>query len=233
MVELRILRNETERVIHGYTKRNLPSDQIALVHEIIEKDDLRKSQQSEIDQLLARVNQLSRDIGELYKSGKAKDAEFLKEEVAQIKEQLKTLETVFEATKAAIESALIQLPNVPHDSVPFGKSAEDNTLFKDWTKSLPVLPETALAHWDLAKKYDLFDMELGVKISGSGFILYRNKGARLQRALINFFLDEAVKAGYEEIQPPLLVNEDTAKATGQFCRKGQFISYTNSRSACN
>ncbi len=215
MVELRILRNETERVLEAYSKRNLPAEQISLVHQIIQKDDLRKSQQSEIDQLLSRLNQLSREVGELFKAGKAADAEPIKLEVSTLKEQVKKLEQVFEENKQAIEQALIQLPNIPHDSVPFGKTADDNFIYKDWTNDLPVLPESALPHWDLAKKYDLFDMELGVKISGSGFILYRNKGAKLQRALINFFLDEAAKAGYEEIQPPLLVNEDSAKATGQ------------------
>ena len=114
-----------------------------------------------------------------------------------------------------IEEKLIQLPNIPHVSVPEGKSADDNLVYKDWTDPMPDLPEDALPHWELAKKYKVFDMELGVKITGSGFILYRNNGAKLQRALINFFLDEASKLGYEEIQAPLMVNADSARATGQ------------------
>lgn len=215
MVELRILRNETERVIAGYKKRNLPEEQIALIAQIIAKDDLRKSVQSQMDIELARLNQLAKEIGDLFKTGKKTEAEALKNEVSAVKEIVKKQEEELASAKTFIEENLIQLPNIPFHLVPAGKSAEDNEVYKHGSGPLPVLAEEALPHWDLAKKYDLFDMELGVKISGSGFILYRNKGARLQRALINFFLDEATKAGYEEIQPPLLVNADSARGTGQ------------------
>ncbi len=215
MVELRILRNETERVIAGYKKRNLPEEQIALIAQIIAKDDLRKSVQSQMDIELARLNQLAKEIGDLFKTGKKTEAEVLKNEVSAVKEIVKKQEEELASAKTFIEENLIQLPNIPFHLVPAGKSAEDNEVYKQGSGPLPVLAEDALPHWDLAKKYDLFDMELGVKISGSGFILYRNKGARLQRALINFFLDEATKAGYEEIQPPLLVNADSARGTGQ------------------
>lgn len=215
MIELRILRNDTTRVLEGFSKRHLTQEQIALVPKIIEKDDLRKSLQSQTEHLLSRLNLLSKEIGDLFKSGKGSEAELLKNEVSIIKEQLKILEEELSNSILFIEENLIQLPNVPHQLVPHGKSAEDNEIYKNWDQELPVLNDKALPHWELAKKYDLFDMELGVKISGSGFILYRNKGAKLQRALINFFLDEASKAGYEEIQPPLLVNSESAKATGQ------------------
>lgn len=215
MVELRILRNETARVLEGYKKRNLPEDLIALVPKIIERDDLRKSIQSQSDQLLSQLNQLSKEIGDLYKSGKRDEADQLKIEVSSIKEKANKLDEELTSAKLFIEESLIQLPNIPYQLVPQGKSAEDNEIYKNWEKALPQLSEDSLPHWDLAKKYDLFDMELGVKISGSGFILYKNKGAKLQRALINFFLDEAAKAGYEELQPPLLVNADSAKGTGQ------------------
>jgi seryl-tRNA synthetase len=120
-----------------------------------------------------------------------------------------------EAVQSSLEGLLYGIPNIPHKSVPRGKTAEDNKLFKDWKKPLPVLPNGSMAHWDLAKHYNLFDFELGVKLAGAGFPVYRGMGARLQRALVQFFLDEAVKAGYEEINPPLLVNEETARGTGQ------------------
>lgn len=215
MVELRILRNETERVIEGYKKRNLSKDLISLVPEIIALDDTRKATQGLVDDNLAKLNQLAKEIGDLFKSGQALAAEALKQGVADLKEQNKILEDQLALAKVQLEEKLIQLPNIPFHLVPEGTSAEDNLVYKPWVQALPELPKDALPHWELAKKYDLFDMELGVKIAGSGFILYRNQGAKLQRALINFFLDEASKAGYEEIQAPLLVNADSARATGQ------------------
>ncbi|HEX5624397.1 MAG TPA: serine--tRNA ligase [Saprospiraceae bacterium] len=215
MVELRILRNETERVLAGYRKRNLPDSLLQLVPEIISLDDQRKKLQSELDAVLARLNQMAKEIGDRYKSGDASGAEGLKQEVARTKEHAKGLEEQLEQAKADIESRLLQLPNVPDSQVPEGRSADDNLVYKLNESAMPLLGADALPHWELARKYQLFDMELGVKISGSGFILYRNQGAKLQRALINFFLDEASKAGYEEIQPPLLVNADSARGTGQ------------------
>jgi seryl-tRNA synthetase len=215
MLELRILRNEKERVINGLKKRNLPDEAIALVDEIIRIDDTRKKSQSEMDSILAQINQISREVGELMKSGKREDAEALKSRVAQLKESNKVHEESLQTAQIELEEKLITLPNIPHISVPTGKTAEDNEVYKAWEGPMPELPENALPHWELAKKYQIFDMELGVKISGSGFILYRQNGARLQRALINFFLDEASAAGYEEIQAPLLVNSDSARGTGQ------------------
>lgn len=204
-----------ERVLEGYQKRNLPEELKALLPEIIALDDTRKACQLLVDQNLEKLNILSKEIGELFKSGKATDAESRKLEVVRIKEANLKLESELEAAKLGIEERLLVLPNIPYKLVPQGLTPEDNLVYKAWTKDLPKLAAGALPHWELAKKYDLFDMELGVKISGSGFILYRNKGAKLQRALINFFLDEATRAGYEEIQVPLLVNADSARATGQ------------------
>ena len=215
MVELKIFRTEKERVLEGYQKRNLKQEQIDLVDQILHLDTERKKTQAELDQILSQSNQLAKEIGELFKSGNAQEANAKKTAVADLKEKSKQLEMLLEQTMAQINELQLQLPNVPNTLVPHGKTAEDNEVYFSSSRPFPVLAENALPHWELAKKYKLFDMELGVKITGSGFILYRNQGARLQRALINFFLDEAVKAGYEEIIPPLLVNEDSARGTGQ------------------
>jgi seryl-tRNA synthetase len=215
MIELKILRNETERVIAGLKKRNISQEQLDLVQEIVSLDDQRKLSQANMDQRLSQINQLSKEIGLAMKSNDLASAEKNKLEVARLKEENKEYEELLNSSLNLIEEKLIQLPNIPHVSVPEGKSADDNLVYKDWTDPMPDLPEDALPHWELAKKYKVFDMELGVKITGSGFILYRNNGAKLQRALINFFLDEASKLGYEEIQAPLMVNADSARATGQ------------------
>lgn len=215
MVELRILRSDPEKCRAAYRKRNLNEELLGLVDKVLEMDDKRKSIQSTLDQQLALVNQLSKQIGDLFKSGKAHEAQGMKDQVAQIKSESSGLEEALSELKEGIENLLLQLPNLPHDLVPAGKNADDNEIFKAWHGPLPELPADALPHWELARKYQLFDMELGVKLSGSGFILYRGLGARLQRALIQFFLDEASKAGYEEIHAPLLVNADSARATGQ------------------
>ncbi len=215
MVELRILRSDPEKCRAAYRKRNLNETMLGLIDKVLQMDDERKSIQSSLDNQFAAVNQLSRQIGDLFKAGKAHEAQGMKEEVARIKSESSGLETRLSDLKTGIEDVLIQLPNLPHDLVPPGKTAEENEVYKAWHGPLPELSADALPHWELAKKYQLFDMELGVKLSGSGFILYRGMGARLQRALIQFFLDEASRAGYEEIHAPLLVNADSARATGQ------------------
>lgn len=215
MVELRILRKDTPAVLEAYRKRNLDESALQLVKEIIDLDDRRKAQQSILDETLSQLNGLSKQIGVLFSSKKLDEVETLKKEVSQIKESSRSLELQLEETKKLIEDKLLLLPNVPNERVPYGKTAEDNEVYKTGNLPIPELPNNALPHWEIAKKFNLFDMELGVKISGSGFILYRGQGARLQRALINFFLDEAANAGYEEIQAPLLVNADSARGTGQ------------------
>lgn len=147
--------------------------------------------------------------------GKKEEAEAMKTQVAALKTKSKELEERMDSLKNQLEEMLLSVPNCPHKSVPKGKTPEDNKVAKDWKKPFPTLPDNALPHWELAKQYNLFDLELGVKLTGAGFPVYRGKGARLQRALIQFFLDEAVKAGYEEVLPPHLVNEDSARGTGQ------------------
>ena len=161
------------------------------------------------------IRDSSKEIGSLYKSGKAQEAEASKAQVAEIKEKSTVLEQTQKEIRISIEDVLLQIPNVPHESVPAGATEDDNEVYKDWPNDLPVLSGEAKPHWELASQYNLIDFELGTKITGSGFPLYRGKGARLQRALINFFLNEATEAGYEEVMPPLLVNADTARATGQ------------------
>ena len=159
------------------------------------------------------------------KSGAQNQTISLKAEVASLKEETKAMESKLQEIESSIESKLLQLPNVPHKLVPEGLTPVDNFIYKAWDKPMPDLPPNPLMHWELAKKYNLFDMELGVKITGSGFILYRNQGAKLQRALINFFLDEATKAGYEEVQTPYMVNAESARATGQLPDKEAQMYY--------
>lgn len=215
MLELNFLRINTERVKEGLSVRNFSEEGLKIVDEIIALDDSRKAAQTELDNLLAERNALSKEIGQLFKSGQREEAEAKRERVNTIKTEAAQAEERLKAVKAKLEEALYQVPNIPHPSVPKGNSEEDNEVYQAWGGNLPDLGASALPHWELAQKYNLFDLELGTKITGSGFPLYRGKGARLQRALISFFLDEANRAGYEEILPPLIVNADSARATGQ------------------
>ena len=213
MLELKVIQTQKERVLAGLKKKNFKD--LAVVDTVIELDDKRKALQQELDDILAKSNSASKEIGNLFKQGKRDEANALKASIAGLKNKSKELKEASEAVQADLQEALVQLPNLPHSSVPAGHSEEDNDIFQAWSEDLPVMGEEALPHWELAKKYNLFDLELGVKITGAGFPLYRGKGAKLERALINFFLDEADKAGYEEVIPPLLVNEASAYGTGQ------------------
>ena len=225
MLLVNYIRTNKERVIEGLKVRNFAN--LPIIDQILQLDDDRKLTQTELDGLLATSNKLSKEIGGLFKTGKQAEANVLKDQVSGMKGQIKTLEQKMEEVKSALESHLLNVPNIPHPSVPAGTSEEDNEVFKAWTAELPVLGEEAIPHWELAKKYVIFDLELGTKITGAGFPLYRGKGAKLQRALINFFLDEAHAAGYEEIIPPLLVNEESARGTGQLPDKeGQMYHAT-------
>lgn len=215
MLTINRLRNERDLIRERYTKRGLNEELVGLIDEIINLDDQRKAVQTQLDESLAKGKQLSKEIGELFKSGEQQKANAIKKQVAGLKTESKTLEQEFKTLKEQIEESLLNLPNVPHESVPPGKSEEDNFVYKDWHGPMPDLGEWGLPHWDLAKKYKLIDLELGAFITGSGFPLFRGKGAKLKRALINYFLDEAEKAGYEEVRPPFLVNEESARATGQ------------------
>ena len=215
MLQLEVFREEKARVVAGLRKRNWSTAQLKVVTDILALDDQRRSGQKELDDTRADMNRLSKSIGQLMAQGKKEDAEAQKQNVAFLKTQEKEMEETLANIKTQLDQFLYAVPNCPHKSVPKGRTPEDNKVFKAWTKPYPVLPADAVPHWDLGKKYNLFDFELGVKLTGAGFPVYRGQGARLQRALIQFFLDEAVKAGYEEILPPLLVNEDSARGTGQ------------------
>ncbi len=215
MLELNVLRSSKDKVLEGLRKKNMPEVIQQHVDTILEYDGLRKNIQTRLDEGLSKINSISKEVGNLIKTGKKEEAENLKSEVASIKENTRDLESQLSNIQDRMEELLIQLPNIPHSTVPAGVTAEDNEIYQNWTEPLPALGSEAKPHWELAKQYSVFDMELGVKISGSGFILYKKNGAKLQRALINFFLAEAEKAGYSEIWAPILVNKDTARATGQ------------------
>jgi len=215
MLQVNFIRQNKERIVKGLKTRNYKESSFALVDQIISLDDSRKEAQTKLDHLLSENNKIAKEIGGLFKQGKREEAETLKKGVEERKIQVKSLEDALRTTKEQLDDSLLQLPNVPHDSVPPGNTDADNEVYKEWDQAVPDLGDHALPHWDLAKKYNLIDFELGTKITGSGFPLFRGKGARLQRGLINFFLDEAMKAGYEEVVPPLLVNEQSARATGQ------------------
>lgn len=215
MLEVKRIRAEKDQLAQALRKRHMQASPDELLSGVLEKDDLRKSIQTELDALLARRNALSKEIGGLFQSGAREEAEQKKAEVTSMADQIKELESKQREVIEAIEQDLYNIPNVPYDLVPDGKGELDNEVFKDWEGEMPLLPPNAVPHWDLAERYKIMDLGLGVKLTGSGFPVYRGKGAALQRALYTFFLDEAIRAGYEEIIPPLMVNEATARATGQ------------------
>ncbi|MFN8338922.1 MAG: serine--tRNA ligase [Saprospiraceae bacterium] len=231
MLEISVIREEKDRVIAGLKKKNVSEVQLGLIDNIISADDQRKAIQTSLDNLLSKTNKLSDEIGSLFKSGKSVEANELKSQVSSLKEEGKVLESQLKECKDSLEDMIIQLPNTPHQSVPFGKKAEDNEVFKAWDKPMPILGDGALPHWELAEKYNIISFKDGVTLTGAGFPVYKGKGARLQRALISFFLDEATAAGYLEVQPPLMVNKESARATGQLpdkegqmyhCEKDEF-----------
>jgi seryl-tRNA synthetase len=213
MLQVPFLRENKELAIAGLSKRN-NLDARERIDQIIAMDDERKSVQLELDNKLARANQIAREIGELFKAGKAGEANVLKEETATIKEESKLLETKLVELEDAIRQILFTIPNIPAGPIPFGRGPEENLTVESHGE-IPTLHEGAMPHWDLAKKYDIIDFELGVKVTGAGFPFYKGKGARLQRALINFFLERATAAGYTEYQAPLMVNADSGFGTGQ------------------
>ena len=212
MLTLQQIRDNQEEIIIRLKKRNF--DPTETIQQIVEVDNRRKAAQAEGDTLLAEANLISKQVGDLFKAGKANEAGALKERTAVLKGLIADKELEKKQAEVDLQSLLVTLPNAPHLSVPEGKGADDNlTVYTHG--EIPNLGENALPHWDLATKYDLIDFELGVKITGAGFPVYKGKGARLQRALINFFLDKATAAGYREMQPPLVVNEDSGFGTGQ------------------
>jgi len=212
MLTLKYITENRDEVIARLAIKNY--DGAAIISQVVELDNLRKTTQVQVDTASAELNNLSKEIGLLFKQGKQPEADQAKEKTVELKETIKTLGDQQSAVEVKLTELLLQIPNLPHASVPAGKHAEDNLIERSGGV-MPVLPADAVPHWDLAKKYDLIDFELGVKISGAGFPVYKGKCARLQRALINFFLDNATAAGYLEIQPPYVVNAASGYGTGQ------------------
>jgi seryl-tRNA synthetase len=211
MLQLHALRDEKDEIIIALNKRNI--DASSLLDHVLRLDEKRRATQTRLDNILAKSNKLSKEIGELFKSGKAQEANVLKEKTGALKEESKKLGDDLNTTTEELQNVLYQIPNVPHESVPSGSSEDDNEeVFKEG--DIPVLNTDALPHWELANKYDIIDFELGVKITGAGFPVYKGKGAKLQRALITYFLDTNTAAGYREIQVPHLVNETSGYGTG-------------------
>jgi len=212
MLQLQYIREQKEAIAKAIDKRGIEAE--PLLDQILDLDLNRRQTQALVDESSAQMNQLSKEIGGLYKSGKAQEAELLKQQTADLKSHIKELGDQLHDLANQLNEALYQLPNTPHESVVKGSSDEDNEIILN-EGTIPDLGEHALPHWELAKKYDLIDFELGVKIAGAGFPVYKGKGARLQRALISYFLDKNTQAGYTEIQPPLVVNEASGYGTGQ------------------
>ncbi len=212
MLTLKYITENTADVIERLAKKHFDGKEV--IEKVVALDANRKATQVKSDNTLAEINQLSKQVGDLFKQGKAEEANQVKAQTAVLKEQSKEFSAQLDSIEKEITELLLTIPNLPNADVPEGKTAEDNVVVRTGG-NLEDLPKEALPHWELAKKYDLIDFELGVKISGAGFPVYKGKGARLQRALINFFLDEAQAAGYKEIMPPTVVNAASGYGTGQ------------------
>ena len=212
MLQLNTIREEKDRVLAGLKKRNFK--ELGLIDEIIALDEKRRSTQLALDESLAKSNTLSKEIGSLFKSGETEKANALKAETATLKDTIKTLTDTLNGTVESLNELLYRVPNIPNDLVPEGTSEADNVVVFE-AGEIPNLGKDALPHWELAKKYDLIDFELGVKLTGAGFPVYKGKGAKLQRALITYFLDKNTEAGYNEYQVPHVVNEASGYGTGQ------------------
>jgi len=213
MLQVAVIRDQTDRILEGLRKRNIKNAP-ELIQEVIDNDLLRRDTQKILDDLKGKSNQDSKKIGELMKSGRAEEAASLRSLIALDKENVKKLETDLNVYEKKQLQLLYKIPNIPHEKVPAGVSADDNITVVE-KGAIPKLTADALPHWELIKKYDIIDFDLGNKIAGAGFPVYKGKGAKLQRALINFFLDEAEKMNYREIQPPIVVNEASGLGTGQ------------------
>lgn len=212
MLQLNLLRENTQEVIDRLKIKNFKAEEI--IGNILSLDEIRRSTQTKMDETLAEANRIAKSVGQMYKEGKAGEAEHLKEQSAILKTKSREMGEELDRITKEMNELVVQLPNMPHVSVPTGRSSEDNEIVLTHGQ-IPDLGDKAVPHWDLIKKYNIIDFDLGNKVTGAGFPFYRGKGARLQRALINFFLDEGIKAGYLEYQPPLLVNEASAYGTGQ------------------
>ena len=224
MLEINFIKENKDLVVKSLSKRNLDSS--FMIESVIEIDIKKRKIQTELDSLLHQLNLISKDIGDLFKKGLQKEAQILKEKTVKLKENSKKLNDDLITTKEELQSILNKIPNIPHELVPVGKSEEDNVeIFSDG--DIPKLTGESLPHWELAKKYDIIDFELGNKITGAGFPVYKGKGAKLQRALISFFLDMNTQAGYNEVQVPHLINEQSGFGTGQLPDKEGMMYYIN------
>jgi seryl-tRNA synthetase len=222
MLQLTVIRENPEKIIERLAIKNF--DGTTIIKEVIALDDKRKENQKQLDENQAQSNAIAREIGILFKEGKTAEGNQMKEKTAELKNAARILYDALENVKKELEDMLVRVPNLPHPSIPAGKSAEDNLIVTQ-EGTIPDLPESAVPHWDLTAKYDIIDFALGNKITGAGFPVYKGKGARLQRAIINFFLDQAVAAGYLEIQPPYMVNAASGYGTGQLPDKDGQMYY--------
>ncbi|SFE00417.1 serine--tRNA ligase [Spirosoma endophyticum] len=228
MLQLNFIRENKETTLAGLRKKHFANAE-AVVDQVLTLDQQRRDTQRELDDVLSQSNAKAGQIGALMKAGDKVAAEAAKAETANLKARSKDLADTLRQIEADLQAVMVTIPNLPHSSVPEGRSAEDNVVVLEHGER-PTLHDAAQPHWELIKKYDIIDFELGVKIAGAGFPVYKGKGARIQRAMINFFLDEAMKAGYIEVQPPIVVNEDSGFATGQLPDKeGQMYYVTEEK----
>jgi len=224
MLTINLIRERKEFIIERLKVKNFEAE--AIIDRILKLDSSRREIQSKTDALQGDMNRISKEIGSMMKAGKKEEAEAAKEKTYSLKEEIKSLSDKIIPIDSDLRSEIVRLPNLPHDSVPRGNGADDNVIVREGGNLL-AMPDTALAHWDLIKKYDIIDFDLGIKLTGAGFPVYKGKGAKLQRALITFFLDEGEKAGYKEVMPPIMVNEDSGFGTGQLPDKeGQMYHAT-------
>ncbi|TAG52282.1 MAG: serine--tRNA ligase [Cytophagales bacterium] len=225
MLQISILKENKEKSIQALLKKNYKSA-IEDIETILKLEEEKKKTQFDMDNSLSEANKIAKEIGELMKAGKKEEAESKKALTSELKIISKNLQEKFEILEKQVFDVLVKLPNLPYEAVPKGFGADDNEVIFEHGNQ-PVLNENALPHWDLIKKYDIIDFELGNKIAGAGFPVYKGKGAKLQRALINFFLDEASNAGYSEVQPPIFINKDSGFGTGQLPDKDGQMYYMN------
>jgi seryl-tRNA synthetase len=224
MLTINLIREKKEFIIERLKVKNFKAEEI--INNILLLDTSRREIQSKSDAMQGEMNRISKEIGTLLKDGRREEAEQAKQNTYKLKEEIKALSDKIIPIDNELRNEIIRLPNLPHESVPVGFEADDNVQVREGG-TIPQIPESSLPHWDLIKKYDIIDFELGIKLTGAGFPVYKGKGAKLQRALISFFLDEAEKAGYFEVMPPIMVNEDSGFGTGQLPDKeGQMYHAT-------
>lgn len=224
MLTINLIREKKEFIIARLKIKNFNAEEI--IDRVLSLDSSRREIQSKSDSLQGDLNRISKEIGNLMKEGRRDEAEAAKDKTYKLKEEIKSLTDKLGPIDNELKNEIVRLPNLPHESVPAGHGADDNVIIRQ-DGIMPSIPGTALPHWDLIRKYDIIDFDLGIKLTGAGFPVYKGKGARLQRALISFFLDEGEKAGYIEIMPPIMVNEDSGFGTGQLPDKeGQMYHAT-------